>query len=212
MEKVSPNENFEEVIKVQKDLINVHSKIEIDDNKPSTSAKKQGTQTKNNSNKKDQDCLYLESMARIIKKLSNDVVYLKKMATKNANQTFNKPSFKRYNPPTSKTHTSTKEAQLGRLINLIKSMNDKPSESQEEQGQKEDKTFEEQQEPEGCLEVAINVVWDIFENSSHKVKEFQAYNTRSKGPVTIGNPSTSRTTSKNVELDSPPSKTNELCG
>lgn len=66
----------------------------------------------------------MESMARIIKKLSNDVINLKKMASKNTSRNIANPPFRRYgNPPTSKTLTPMEGAHLGQLINFIRTSN-----------------------------------------------------------------------------------------
>ena len=129
MEKETLNENFKEAIKVEKYLTSVHGKIEIDNDKPSTFVNKQGTQTNNTFEKKDQDSLELESMAITSKKLSNDVVDINKMAFENTNQTFNKPLSKLYNPPMRKTQTFTQEAHLGKLNNFIRYMNAETLES-----------------------------------------------------------------------------------
>jgi hypothetical protein len=76
----------------------------------------------------------------------------------NSNRTFNKPQFKRYNPPTSKTNTFIEEAHLGKLINFIRSLNDEASKSQEDQDRKREQVSEEKQEPEGDPKVSINIV------------------------------------------------------
>jgi hypothetical protein len=121
VKKEALNENFKESIKVEKYLLSVEGKNNIDDEKRTSLGKNLGTQTKKLSNKKDQDFPYTESMDMIIKKVSNDVVYLKKVDSENTTRNFPKLPLKQYNnPPTSKTLTPTKEAHLGHLINFIK--------------------------------------------------------------------------------------------
>lgn len=121
-EKGSLNESFEEAIKVEKYLLSMHGKIEMDDKKLITSSKKTGTQTKIPGDKKEQDFPDKESMAKIIKKLYNDVIDLNTMTSKINFRALPKPTFRHYgNPPTNKNITPMEEAHLGKLINFIKS-------------------------------------------------------------------------------------------
>lgn len=94
----------------------------MDDKKLSSSLKKTKTQTKISGDKKEKYFLDMESMSRIIKKLSNDVIDLKKMGSESTSRTLPKLPFRHYgNPPTKKTLPPTEEAHLGQLINFINS-------------------------------------------------------------------------------------------
>ena len=65
------------------DLLSVHGKIEVDNDNYGTS-RKQGNQEKGILDKKGKYSLDIESMSRIIKRLANDMVDLKKMDSKNS--------------------------------------------------------------------------------------------------------------------------------
>ena len=133
VEKAILNENFEEAIKVENVLLSMHGKVEIDDEKPSVLSRKTGTQIKTPSDKKYQEFTYMESMVKIIKKMFNDVINLKKMASKNASRNISKPPFRCYvNPSTSETLTPMKEAHLGQRINFIKSNHNNAKDPKEE--------------------------------------------------------------------------------
>ena len=95
-EKEILNENFEKVIKVEKDLLSMHGKTKIDDEKPSASSNKTANQTKTSSDKKRPRIRRYGSMSKNIKKLSNDVINLKKMAFENTSRNISKPSFRCY--------------------------------------------------------------------------------------------------------------------
>ena len=113
-EKIPFSENFEEAIKVEKDLLSVHGKTKINEEKLSNPTKKSSTHDKNHSEKKEQDFMNMESMSKIIKKLFNNVVDLKKMASKNTSMNTTKPSFSQYqNAPTRKTLTLIGKAHFG---------------------------------------------------------------------------------------------------
>ena len=75
-------ENFEAVVEVEKDLKSLHGKSEVDEDKSITS-KKKNDHIKSTSDKKENDSFNLESMSRVIKRLANDMLYLKKIASEN---------------------------------------------------------------------------------------------------------------------------------
>ena len=76
-------------------MLSVHGKTNVDDEIPITVSKNIDTQTKSLGDKNDQDLPNMESMTRIIKNFSNDVVDLKKMASENTTKAFLKHPFKR---------------------------------------------------------------------------------------------------------------------
>lgn len=101
MEKTTLYENFQARVKVEKDLLSVHGKSKMDEDKSGTSKKKK-KHGKSTSDKKEYDYFNLQSMSKVITRLANDMAYLKKMSLENAHRGYNKPTFKNYNPNTIK--------------------------------------------------------------------------------------------------------------
>ena len=86
--KLTLTENFEEAIKVEKDMSAIKTNPGVDTDSASSSRKKTNSPTKNtNPEKKGQDSLDLDSLQRVIKKLSNEIIDLKKG---NSESTLNK--------------------------------------------------------------------------------------------------------------------------
>lgn len=90
MEKTTLDENFQVVVKVEKDLASVHGKDEVDNDK-SNSSKKQST-SKDTFDINEQNCFDLENMSTVIERLANAMVDLKKVAFDNLHQFSNKLS------------------------------------------------------------------------------------------------------------------------
>ena len=83
--KLTLAENFEEAIKVEKDMSAIKANPRVDTDAVSSSRKKIDSPTKNtNPEKKGQDSLDLDSVQRVIKKLSNEIIDLNKGASENA--------------------------------------------------------------------------------------------------------------------------------
>ena len=83
--KLTLAENFEEAIKVEKDVTATKANPRVDtDSASSSSRKKTDTPAKatTSSDKKSQDALDLDSLQRVIKKLSNEIIDLKKVLLK----------------------------------------------------------------------------------------------------------------------------------
>ena len=77
--KLTLVENFEEAIKVENDMSAIKENPGVDTDSASSSRKKTDSPTiKTNSEKKGQDALDLDSLQRVIKKLSNEIIDLKK--------------------------------------------------------------------------------------------------------------------------------------
>ena len=78
--KLTLAENFEEAIKVEKDVFATKANSGVDTDAASSSRKKMDSPAKANttSDKKGQDALDLDSLQRVIKKLSNEIIDLKK--------------------------------------------------------------------------------------------------------------------------------------
>lgn len=68
--------------------------------------------------KKDQNSLDLENMTKVIKRIANDMVDLKKLSSDNSHRFANKTSFIRYNTPTSKRSIPLEEKILDIVINI----------------------------------------------------------------------------------------------
>ena len=82
--KLTLAENFEEAIKVEKDMSAIKTNPGVDTDAAYSSRKKTDSPTKNaNPEKKGQDSLDLDSLQRVIKKLSNEIIDLKKGASEN---------------------------------------------------------------------------------------------------------------------------------
>ena len=82
--KLTLAEKFEEAIKVEKDMFAIKTNPGVDTDVASSSCKKTDSPTKNtNPEKKSQDSLDLDSLQRVIKKLSNEIIDLKKGTSEN---------------------------------------------------------------------------------------------------------------------------------
>ena len=82
--KLTLAENFEEAIKVEKDMSAIKANPGMDTDAASSSHKKTGSPTKNtNPDKKGQDSLDLDSLQSVIKKLSNEIIDLNKGSSEN---------------------------------------------------------------------------------------------------------------------------------
>ena len=83
--KLTLAENFEEAIKVEKDVTATNANLGVDTDSASSSWKKTDSPTKTaaSSDKKGQDALDLDSLQRVIKKLSNEIIDLKKGTSEN---------------------------------------------------------------------------------------------------------------------------------
>ena len=92
MKKPILDENFQDAIKVENDFMRIQSKVEVDNDKIGTSKIK--TISKDTTGKKEQSDFDFENMSKVIKRLENDVVDLKKIALENSHRFGNK-SFKR---------------------------------------------------------------------------------------------------------------------
>ena len=80
-EKITLAENFLEAIKVEKDLAYISSHQGNEENKPSSSKKrikKNKGILRSNVEKKEKEPTDMASMQRVIKQLTNDIIYLKK--------------------------------------------------------------------------------------------------------------------------------------
>jgi hypothetical protein len=152
-------------------------------------------------------------MERIIKKLSDDMLDLNKMESKNSTQTFDKPHFKIVYSPTSNTIMPIEEAHLGHLINFIrtiKSSSEDTDEHQEDLVQDEERAHEEHQEDDNYPKTSINAFWDIKCSSNDQHEEFHAYNTCSKGPIVLYAPTTSSMITKTTVSNPSLTKTNDF--
>ena len=77
--KLTLAEKFEEAIEVEKDMSAIKTNPRVDTDAASSSRKKTDSPTKNtNPEKKGQDSLDLDSLQRVIKKMSNEIIDLKK--------------------------------------------------------------------------------------------------------------------------------------
>ena len=76
-------ETFDEAIKVEKDMSAIKTNPRVDTDSASSSRKKSESPSKTtNPDKKGQDALDLDSLQRVIKKLSNEIIDLKKGTSK----------------------------------------------------------------------------------------------------------------------------------
>jgi len=120
------------------------------------------TQIKTPLDKKEQEFVDMESMARIIKNLSNDVIDFKKMAYENMTRNTTKPPFRCYqNPLNSKTLTPSKEMHLGQLINYISLSKNNADDPKEEASDPEvdvELSNEENPEQDPFQETSINML------------------------------------------------------
>ena len=77
-------ETFEEAIKVEKDMSAIKTNPGVDTDSASSSQKKNESSSKTTTpEKKSQDSLDLDSLQRVIKKLSNEIIDLKKGTSEN---------------------------------------------------------------------------------------------------------------------------------
>lgn len=143
----------------------------------------------------------MESMAKIIKKLSNNVIDLKKMDSKNTSRKNTKPYFRWYgNPATNKTITPAEETHFGQWINFMRLNNTNPDDIEEtgrDPKANANPSNEDNTNQDPFQETSINMLWDI-EDANEKPKEIHAYHTWSKG-VLIPDASIPTTTSYNVQ-------------
>ena len=88
--------HFEEAINVEKYMINLKGNLGKYEWKASSFNKKQTSQAKPSSNKKEHDSMDMESIYRISKKISNEIIDLKKGVSEgSSNKHFSKPPFRR---------------------------------------------------------------------------------------------------------------------
>ena len=81
--KLTLAENFEEAIKVEKDMSAIKTNPGVDTDSASSSRKNTESPSKTTTpEKKGQDSLDLDSLQRVIKKLSNEIIDLKKGTSK----------------------------------------------------------------------------------------------------------------------------------
>lgn len=97
-------ETFEEAILVEKEMMSLKPHLMNESDGTSSSRKKSENSNRNNNEKKETDNFDLENLQRVIKKLSNDMIDLKKNNTEtNQNRGYFRPPFKRNfqnRPPT----------------------------------------------------------------------------------------------------------------
>jgi hypothetical protein len=78
-EKNTLEDTFKEAIKVKKGYVKSKGNLGAESHKDKSNTKIKVTSTKPSEDTKDQDSLDMESLQRIIKKLSNDIIDIKRM-------------------------------------------------------------------------------------------------------------------------------------
>ena len=124
--KLTLAENFEEAIKVEKDVSATKENSGVDTDSTSSSRKKTDSpaKTTTGSDKRSQDALDLDSLQRVIKKLSNEIIDLKKGTSDNTpnkeppRQLFRRP----FQNPAAKQNTPSKANSIEEINSFLKSI------------------------------------------------------------------------------------------
>jgi hypothetical protein len=78
VEKTTLEENFKESIKVEKNMLSLKGNPRVEPSKDKTNSKNKPPTSKPSKNKKDVDSTYMEMLQQIVKKLSNELIDIKK--------------------------------------------------------------------------------------------------------------------------------------
>jgi hypothetical protein len=199
-------DTFEEAIKVEKYMLSLKGNSRLNsDQSTSSNSKKKILPTQDPTDKKDQDSMDMESLQRIVKKLTNEIVDMKKIIRENIpTRVFFKTPFRKTIPPTNKNPSPIEGINMEDIVNVIKPLTYGESSlggQDEEEG--EDETNEEDQSGNDKEDSKLEAysLWDISHNlfrgdeDDDDVGEMNlyhnAYNTRSKFfPAIVDSPST----------------------
>jgi hypothetical protein len=110
VEKTTLEATFKESLKIEKNMLSLKGNPGVESSKEKTNPKTKSTATKTSEEKKDTDSMDMEALQRIVKKLSNEIIDLKKNSgegSSNPKKFFKfQPKKDKNTPPTNKTNSS----------------------------------------------------------------------------------------------------------
>jgi len=159
-------ETFEEAILVEKEMMSLKPHPTNESDGASSSRKKSENSNINNNEKKETDNFDLENLQRVIKKLSNDMIDLKKNNTEtNQNRGYFHPPFKRNfqnRPPTPPSEGLNIE-EVAKVIKALISSSDTHNDSNADDCPEEEFIEgNEEDDPDDLHTQNINHFWDLF--------------------------------------------------
>jgi len=181
-------ETFEKAILVEKEMTNLKSHPTNESDTASSSRKKNENPNKNVNDKKEQDNFDMENLQRVIMKLSNDMIDMKKNNTKtNQNCGYFRPPFRRnfQNRPPNPPPEGLNIEEVANVLKALISTPDTHDDSNADDCQEEESVErDEEDDPDDPHAQTINHFWDLFEEKDVEVENANVsqhpYNTRNR--------------------------------
>jgi len=156
---------FKEAIKFEKDMLGLKGNPGAEVQKDKSNTKRNVTLKKPHEDKKDQDSMDMESLQRMVKNISNEIININKIVGEGTSNTkkFFKLTPNKITPPTIKPIPPMKGINVEYFINVFKAWENDTStyEKEEEEEEGEIEKLDQSYGTEETSKQEVNYFWDV---------------------------------------------------